>query len=103
VKDKKAFGIGFHITGTSSLATALAMLGYRVTGGFGVDDPNIEKNVYRIAGKLVQRYDAFQDNPWTVLYKFLDKIYPQSKFILTIRDTRSWLNSIVKHFGKNET
>jgi hypothetical protein len=33
----------------------------------------------------------------------MDKKYPNSKFILTIRDTERWLTSVVKHFGKKET
>ena len=33
--DRLVFGIGFHKTGTTSLATALGMLGYRTVHGAG--------------------------------------------------------------------
>ncbi len=38
----KVFCIGFHKTGTSSLAVALKTFGYRVTGPNGVNNPNTE-------------------------------------------------------------
>src|SRR4030095_11714834 len=75
----KVFCIGFHKTGTTSLAFALQRLGYRVTGPNGVNDPDIAKNVYAMAYALVERYDAFQDNPWPIIYEDLDKRYPGSK------------------------
>lgn len=99
----KIFCIGFHKTGTTSLAVALETLGYRVTGPNGVRDPNIATNVHQMAYDLVEKYDAFQDNPWPIIYKDLDRKYPGSKFILTLRETRSWINSQVKHFGRRET
>ena len=99
----KVFCIGFHKTGTTSLAVALKMLGYRVTGPNGTKDPDIADKVYTMADELVARHDAFQDNPWPVLYRYLDEKYPGSKFIMTIRSTESWINSQVKDFGLTET
>lgn len=99
----KVFCIGFHKTGTSSMAVALQALGYRVTGSCGVNDPNLENNVIAMAYGLVDQYDAFQDNPWPIIYKELDARYPGSKFILTLRDPESWIKSQLKHFGSNET
>jgi len=98
----KVFCIGFHKTGTKSLAVALKTFGYRVTGPNGSKDPNIEKNVIAMAYELVDKYDAFVDNPWPIIYKELDIKFPDSKFILTLRDPESWVNSVVKHFGRNE-
>ena len=99
----KIFCIGFHKTGTSSLTNALRILGYRVTGPNGVRDPKIEQNVYSMAYELVDQFDAFQDNPWPIIYKKLDKKYPDSKFILTLRDSESWIKSQVRHFGRKKT
>ena len=99
----KIFCIGFHKTGTTSLETALTMLGYRVTGCNGINDPDIEKNVLKMAFELVGQYDAFQDNPWPIIFKELDEKFPGSKFILTLRDSKSWRHSQVKHFGQKET
>lgn len=99
----KVFCIGFHKTGTTSLAVALKTLGYRVTGPNEVNNPNIENNVIATAHELVDKYDAFQDNPWPIIYKALDVKCPDSKFILTLRDSESWIKSQVKHFGRKET
>ncbi|MDP5018647.1 hypothetical protein FJR11_21910 [Anabaena sp. UHCC 0187] len=99
----KIFCIGFHKTGTTSLAVALKKLGYSVTGPNGVQDLNISQNVFVMAYALVEQYDAFQDNPWPIIYKELDTKYPGSKFILTLRDSKSWIRSQVRHFGVQET
>lgn len=99
----KVFCIGFHKTGTTSLTVALRALGYRVTGPNGVDDPDIASNVLPMAYALVEQYDAFQDNPWPIIYRDLDRQYPGSRFILTLRNTDSWMTSQLKHFGRRET
>jgi hypothetical protein len=100
---QKVFCIGFHKTGTKSLAEALTLLGYRVTGPNGTKDPDIAKNVNDMAYRLVEQYDAFQDNPWPIIYQALDQHYPNSKFILTMRPTDPWVDSVVRYFGANST
>lgn len=104
----KVFGIGFHKTGTTSLGLALEHFGYRVCHGavplreaLGhrlmmhlLDDRHLEP-IMRVA----RHYDAFEDNPWFVLYRELDRRFPGSKFILTIRDEARWLDSACRYFG----
>jgi hypothetical protein len=97
------FCIGFHKTGTTSLKAALKVLDYRITGPNGHGDPDIATNVESIARRLVPKYDAFQDNPWPIIYRFLDREFPGSKFILTIRPTDRWIASIADHFGHKRT
>lgn len=97
---RKVFGIGFHKTGTTSLAHALTTLGYTVAGPNGLNDPDIASNAHTLAYAIAERFDAFQDNPWPVLYREMDKRYPGSKFILTLRPTDAWIQSQVKHFGE---
>ena len=99
----KVFCIGFHKTGTTSLGKALRILGYKVKGSFGVDDPDIAEKVHELFPPIVEQYDAFQDNPWPILYEELDAQYPNSKFILSVRDPDAWLKSQIKHFGIRET
>ena len=96
----KVFCIGFHKTGTTSLKFAMNKMGYRVAGPNGVRDENIASNVFDMVSGLVPKFDAFQDNPYPVIYQYLDESYPDSKFILTRRDDESWLNSVVRHFAK---
>ncbi|MCB9134253.1 MAG: hypothetical protein H6636_02435 [Anaerolineales bacterium] len=94
----KVFGIGFHKTGTTSLAVALYILGFNVTGYFGTHDPQISEKVHTLAYEYATRYDAAQDMPWPVLFKELDILFPNSKFILTRRPTHEWIKSVVAHF-----
>ncbi len=99
----KIFCIGFHKTGTTSVGDALELLGYRVTGPNGSRDPDIAKNVHSLAESLVEEYDAFQDNPWPIIYRELDEKYPGSRFILTVREPEAWVRSQVRQFGVRET
>jgi hypothetical protein len=98
----KVFCIGFHKTGTTSLKTALKILGYRVTGPNGRHDKNIGQNVEALARRLVPKFDAFQDNPWPIIYRFLDKEFPGSRFILTIRPSDMWIASVTGHFARGK-
>jgi hypothetical protein len=99
----KVFGIGFHKTGTSSLRTALQHLGYRVAGPNGVDDPDIAANALPMALRIARRHDAFQDNPWPILFREMDRAFPGSRFVCTLRPAEAWIRSAVEHFGAEET
>jgi len=82
---------------------ALKLLGYRVTGGNWVKEEGIGEVVLERALALVRQYDAFQDNPWPILYKELDQAFPGSKFILTMRPAEKWFASMAKNFGTDRT
>lgn len=99
----KVFCIGFHKTGTTSMGKALEALGYAVTGPNGTRDPEIARRVYTMAERLLTQYDAFQDNPWPILYKWCHERHPDAKFILTLRDPERWYESQCKHFAGNTT
>ncbi len=95
----KIFGIGLSKTGTTSLAHALEILGYRTK-----DYPGLSR--YR-AGDLssvdlavVDAYDALTDTPIPSFYRELDQRYPGAKFILTIRAPEGWLKSCKKQFNE---
>jgi hypothetical protein len=99
----KVFCIGFHKTGTSSLGRALEILGYRVCGSRLDLTEAVVKKDFDTLFVEVNKYDAFHDNPWPLIYKFLDKKYPNSKFILTVRDEKKWIKSIINHFENRDT
>jgi hypothetical protein len=103
LKLPKVFGIGFHKTGTTSLAHALRLLGYNVTGPNAVRDADISTRALPIALELGQAYDGFQDNPWPLLYREMDAAFPGSKFVLTTRAPEDWIRSCVSHFGRGST
>ena len=81
------------------MGRALEALGYRVCGAVGLREPMFDDNIREIAFNVVPSYDAFQDNPWPILFRELDHKWPNSRFILTLRDESSWLRSVVRHFG----
>jgi Sulfotransferase domain len=98
----KIFGIGFHKTGTTSLGRALRLLGYRVQKGFTfnaprkrivIPEPVTLEKIRGAAFPLVRYYSAFEDNPWPLLFKEVDKAFPGSRFILTHRDPERWYRS----------
>jgi hypothetical protein len=100
---QKIFGIGFHKTATSSLGAALSKLGHDVCGPVGVSNPDVADVALDLAVAHVSEHDAFQDNPWPVLYKELDSRYSEAKFILTTRPASKWIQSVSKQFGGNST
>jgi len=99
---KKIFGLGWCKTGTTSLEHGLIKLGYRGPESEGVNALNcIETGDRKGLDKIIQPYDYFCDYPWFYrdLYKYLDKAYPDSLFILTKRETKSWHASNKSWFG----
>src|SRR5690554_1808437 len=97
---EKVFVIGFQKTGTTSLETALKILGYRVHGG----DKNLMKferseDLKKYISGVMQTWDAVQDMPWPLFYRELYDLYPNAKFILTHRNPEKWINSVVRYFG----
>lgn len=92
----KIFCIGLSRTGTSSLNNALNILGYR-SKHYPVHILNHDMTL-RQESILLKQFDAFSDTPIAICYKELDILYPNSKFILTVRDKNSWLTSCEKFF-----
>jgi hypothetical protein len=103
VLKNKVFSIGFHKTGTTSLEVVLRKLGLRICGNVGKDNPYISVAARDIAFTLLEHFDAFRDNPWTVLFRDLDQACPESKFILTVRSPERWIQSVLNAFGGQST
>jgi len=101
----KIFCIGFGKTGTTSLGFALKQFGFKL-GNQSVAEILTEDWFNRRVDRIIKYcacYDAFQDLPFAMpdLYKELDEAFPQSKFILTVRDSaEQWFNSLTKFHGK---
>lgn len=100
---QKVFVVGFHKTGTSTLAKALDILGYRVDGPSSAAFRYFVYSDSKALVNHIERYDAFQDDPWFFMYEFLYQEYPDAKFILTNRDVDGWYRSVVDHFGEKLT
>ena len=95
----KVFGIGLSRTGTRTLAAALNLLGIH-TKWYPSDQTTF---LELVSGKfeltVLQEYDAVTDTPVVPYYPEFDRIYPGSKFILTVREKESWLRSCKKHWA----
>lgn len=106
VKNKtKFFCIGRNKTGTTSLRRAFWDLGLIVgnqrKAEFLLDD-YIAGNFEPII-QYCRSAQVFQDVPFSLpeTYKYLDKAYPNSKFILSIRDTpEQWYESVTRFAAK---
>ncbi|MEM8828058.1 MAG: sulfotransferase family protein [Cyanobacteria bacterium P01_G01_bin.19] len=84
----KVFGLGLSKTGTSSLTRALTLLDY--------------KSAHFIKIHNFDKYDAITDTPIPVIYRALDRQYPQAKFVLTIRDAEDWVKSFENHIIRQD-
>lgn len=94
IKQIKIFGIGLSQTGTKSLSQALTMLGFNL-----IHCPDDEVTLKELmAGKynfsILNDFDGITDITVAPFYAQLDKLFPDSKFILTVRDKESWLRSL---------
>jgi 3'-phosphoadenosine 5'-phosphosulfate (PAPS) 3'-phosphatase len=94
----KIFGIGLSKTGTSSLAHALEILGFRVKDYPGIERYSAGDLDAAISDDVLSEFDAFTDTPIPSFYRELDEKFPGSKFILTVRDSDGWLKSCKKQF-----
>lgn len=96
----KVFCIGKNKTGTTTIKSVFCDFGYVVGGQREAEllNKNYYKNDFKAIGRYCEKYEAFQDVPfsWPETYKYLDTYFPESKFILTVRDSAEvWYNSIV--------
>lgn len=102
---QKVFCIGLNKTGTTSVEKALIDLGYKMgdqrTGELLLEDWG--KRDFSKILELSSTADAFQDAPFSYPFTFihLHQHFPNSKFILTVRDNpEQWYNSITKFHAK---
>jgi hypothetical protein len=97
----KIFNIGYNKTGTTTMEYVFKKLGYSC--------PDQQEQEARIVKQLylgnfkplidfVAQYDAFQDMPFSqgVVYSQVDALFPNSKFILTVRNKDDWYESLVR-------
>lgn len=105
-------------SGNTSLARALSILGYRhlawnESNWQGQERFNISEKSWnpllpespskkdrKALASWVLSYESFSDWPWNHwdIYRDIDQLYPQSKFILTYRKPESWIVSYQRHW-----
>ncbi|MCP4596861.1 sulfotransferase [Neptuniibacter sp.] len=97
----KLFGIGANKTGSTSLKLVFSILGLRAANQNSgeLTTQQLAKGNFAPLIKYVEQYDAFQDTPFAAksYYAQLDALFPNSKFILTIREPEAWFDSFLRH------
>lgn len=101
----KIFCIGYNKTGTTTLEGVLKLYGLKL--------PNQQEQELRLTKQcfscnytplieFASKYEAFQDLPFSQgeVYVACDALFPNSKFILTERDSEAWYNSMVNFHKK---
>lgn len=101
----RIFGIGMHKTATTSLDAAFRALGLNSAHWVG---PWWARDIYQEMTAFgrsltLEKYYAMCDLPFTFLFKELDRGYPSSKFILTLRNEERWIESVRNHWALNST
>jgi len=94
----RIIGVGLNKTGTTTLGQALNMLGFR-TIDYPTDPRTLEQlehGDYRL--DILNEYVGVTDTPVGLFYPQLDKCYPGSRFILTVREKAAWLRSVRDHW-----
>ncbi len=102
----KMFGIGLARTGTTSLHFALELLGFRSAHASTVFSKVLNWEADRgrpLLSTLEHQYDAFLDWPISHLYPELDRRFPNSKFILTVRNVRDRYQSALRHVEEDRS
>lgn len=112
-RKEKVFGIGLGRTGTKSLSMALDVLDFTVIHypiGQRIFDELTSGNFDL---SVLEEFDGITDITVAAYYRELDRQYPGSKFILTVREREAWLKSMEEHWrnkpvhdyevGKSET
>ncbi len=99
----KVFGVGLSRTGTTSLTEALRALGYRATHN-RLSTLAHDKEACRLTVRTetIARFDAATGIAIARFYPTLDVAFPKAKFILTTRDTESWLASMERNRWSHE-
>jgi len=97
----KVFCVGYVKTGLSSLYNALNILGYR---SVRLLRGCVESKEGWVEYIKKCNYDAYVDYPIFEddLFQKIDKVLPNSKFILTLRDEKSWEISYKNFFNVSQ-
>lgn len=83
----KVFGIGLSRTGITSLTKALEILGFKAV--------HWPRDL-----SVIDKIDGATDQPVATAFQELDAKYPESRFILTTREMKSWLPSMEWVMGR---
>jgi hypothetical protein len=94
----KIVGIGLNKTGTKTLGTCLRHWNFRHVCFSPAAFDLWRRKEYAKLLEWVGNYDSYEDWPWPLIFRDIDRAYPGSKFILTRRSNPEvWFESLCKH------
>ncbi len=104
-KKHKVFCIGRNKTGTTTIEQVLKSFGYKLgdQGQAELFTNDWKYRNFKNVIKFCKKYDAFQDVPFSHDFTFqaIDTAFPNSKFILTIRNNANeWFDSLTRFHTK---
>ena len=88
----KIFGLGLSRTGTTSLAAALSALGFHTIHWLNPFTRDV------MQPDDLHLFDAFTDTPVCLNFETYYFMFPNSKFIYTVRSFESWRKSMDKYY-----
>ena len=103
----KVFVIGLSKTGTTSLGDALSRLSFLRIGWRDIRSRFLFRSYLKHdlspLISVTHVYDAFEDLPWALVYQDMARLYPDARFILTLRKSeQAWLRSISDHTARRK-
>lgn len=100
---ERVFCIGMNKTGTSTMKHCFEMLNLTPIASpktYTREDRSQIRRFYNDKNygemlDLAERYKTFEDRPWNMwsMYRYLHQRFPDSRFILTVRNPESWWRS----------
>ena len=93
----KVIGVGLNKTGTKTLRHCLREWGYRHQSYDLTAFQRYRAGCVEELLDWMDRYDSFEDWPWPLIYRDIDRRFPEAKFVLTVRNTADhWYRSLCK-------
>ncbi|CAL1240417.1 sulfotransferase family protein [Candidatus Methylocalor cossyra] len=94
----KIVGVGLNKTGTTTLGVCLKYWGLKHLSCHAEAFEAWRRKDLDEVLEWVARHDSFEDWPWPMLYREIDRAFPGTKFILTRRkDAETWFKSLCAH------
>jgi Sulfotransferase domain len=96
--DMKVVGVGLHKTGTTTLSVCMRHWKFKhISSDRKAFDMYVRGDISGLL-EIAAQYDSFEDWPWPLVYREIDRRFPSSKFILTKRSNpQVWFESLCKH------
>ncbi len=102
IRRRKVLGVGFGKTGTSTFGLCMHSLGYRhLTWRAGLTRRILMDGDTAEMERLMERFESFDDAPWSHLYREMDSRYSDARFVLTVRkSSEAWFDSLKAHCAR---